>query len=53
MILIADCSALIALAGAERNHHVQAARTAWESIDRPDLVQQLEEEFGTGDQAGT
>jgi len=34
--------------GAERNHHVQAARTAWESIDRPDLVQRWLEEFGAG-----
>ena len=32
---------------AERAAHVQAAREAWESIDRPDLVQELEEEFGT------
>jgi hypothetical protein len=31
----------------ERVRHVQAAREAWQSINRPDLVQQLDEEFGT------
>jgi tetratricopeptide (TPR) repeat protein len=29
-----------------RRHHITAARQAWESIDRPDLVQQLHGEFG-------
>jgi len=32
---------------AERSRHIQAARAAWERIDRPDLVQQLEDEFDT------
>lgn len=30
----------------ERNRHVQAARAAWEKIDRLDLVKDLEKEFG-------
>jgi tetratricopeptide (TPR) repeat protein len=30
----------------ERNQHVQAARAVWERIDRPDLIRELEEEFG-------
>ena len=30
----------------ERRRHVDAARAAWESIDRPDLVAELDEEFG-------
>jgi hypothetical protein len=30
-----------------RMHHVQAARAAWERIDRPDLLTELEREFGT------
>lgn len=29
--------------------HVEAARTAWEAIERPDLVKELEDEFGSGD----
>jgi len=33
----------------ERDRLVEAARQAWESIDRPDLVQKLEEEFGASD----
>lgn len=33
---------------AERARHIQAARQAWQSINRPDLVQQLVDEFGPG-----
>jgi tetratricopeptide (TPR) repeat protein len=29
----------------ERRRHITAARQAWESIDRPDLVQELHDEF--------
>ncbi|HEY7490962.1 MAG TPA: hypothetical protein VIH59_07635 [Candidatus Tectomicrobia bacterium] len=32
---------------AARMRHVQAARTAWEGIDRPDLLAALERELGT------
>ncbi|HKB29688.1 MAG TPA: tetratricopeptide repeat protein [Streptosporangiaceae bacterium] len=32
--------------GSERRTHVAAAREAWLSIDRPDLVADLDEEFG-------
>jgi hypothetical protein len=32
--------------GDERAAHVAAAREAWASIDRPDLVKQLDDEFG-------
>lgn len=32
--------------GERRNDYVRAARDAWMSIDRPDLVNDLEEEFG-------
>jgi hypothetical protein len=41
---------LAELAGdeAERQSHVDAARAAWTRIDRPDLVLQLDSEFGTG-----
>ncbi|WP_052518351.1 FAD-dependent oxidoreductase [Archangium violaceum] len=31
-----------------RRRHIIAARQAWESIDRPDLVQQLHDELGDG-----
>jgi len=31
---------------AVRARHIQAAREAWLSIDRPDLIKQLEDEFG-------
>ena len=34
--------------GAERDAHVAAARTAWLSINRPDLVADLAAEFGSG-----
>ena len=30
----------------ERRGHVEAARAAWLSIDRPDLVKELDKEFG-------
>jgi len=30
----------------EKRRHVEAARAAWTSIDRPDLVAELDEEFG-------
>lgn len=30
----------------ERNQHIQAARAIWKRIDRPDLIRELEEEFG-------
>jgi tetratricopeptide (TPR) repeat protein len=30
----------------ERNQRIQAARAVWERIDRPDLIRELEEEFG-------
>ncbi len=30
----------------ERRHHITAARQAWESINRPDLLQALHDEFG-------
>jgi hypothetical protein len=29
-----------------REHHIAAAHEAWQSIDRPDLVAELTEEFG-------
>jgi len=29
-----------------RRHHADAAREAWQRIDRPDLIQQLDTEFG-------
>jgi hypothetical protein len=32
--------------GATRTEHVDAARAAWESIKRPDLVDDLDAEFG-------
>ena len=32
--------------GEERRAHVAAAREAWVSIDRPDLVAELDDEFG-------
>lgn len=35
--------------GKEREQHVRAARAAWLSIDRPDLVQQLDSEFGASE----
>lgn len=38
--------ALLADDAAERRRHVEAARTAWQSIDRPDLVARLDREFG-------
>jgi len=37
--------ARIALANETRNQHVEAARAAWESIKRPDLVDELRQEF--------
>jgi len=30
----------------DRARHIQAAREAWLSIDRPDLIQELDTEFG-------
>ncbi|MBX7224196.1 MAG: tetratricopeptide repeat protein [Blastocatellia bacterium] len=33
-------------AGTAREAHLAAARAAWESIDRPDLVEELDDEFG-------
>jgi uncharacterized coiled-coil protein SlyX len=41
--------ALISDDEAARQFHVRAARAAWESIDRPDLVQILEERFGAAE----
>jgi hypothetical protein len=32
----------------ERSQHIRAARAAWLSIDRPDLVEELDEEFTSG-----
>jgi hypothetical protein len=32
----------------ERDQHLDAARTAWASIGRADLVEELEDEFGEG-----
>jgi tetratricopeptide (TPR) repeat protein len=37
--------AQIATNDTERQHHVTAARKAWESINRPDLVKELDAEF--------
>jgi len=34
--------------GDERVHHIAAARAAWVSIDRPDLLAALAAEFGAG-----
>jgi hypothetical protein len=34
--------------GANRGGHVAAARAAWTSISRPDLVAALDQEFGPG-----
>ncbi|HMC60238.1 MAG TPA: hypothetical protein VKJ01_13685, partial [Candidatus Solibacter sp.] len=30
----------------DRAHHIQAAREAWLSVGRPDLIQELDTEFG-------
>ena len=38
--------ARLATSSGERGRHVQAARDAWNSIARADLVHELEEEFG-------
>ncbi|MGH9838353.1 MAG: tetratricopeptide repeat protein [Blastocatellia bacterium] len=38
--------ARVAADEAERKQHIQAARTIWEHIDRPDLIRELEEEIG-------
>ena len=38
--------ARVAEDAASRQEHVEAARRAWNSIDRPDLVAELETEFG-------
>jgi tetratricopeptide (TPR) repeat protein len=35
----------------DRNRHVQAAREAWLSIDRHDLIKELDDEFGTASAA--
>ncbi len=40
------CLARIAATPAERDRHVQVAREAWASIDRPDLIKLLDNEFG-------
>ena len=32
--------------GSDRARHIQAAREAWTRIDRQDLIQKLEDEFG-------
>ncbi len=37
----------------QRAQHIQAAREAWLSIDRADLVQQLDKEFGPPDTSST
>ncbi|MGE0104028.1 MAG: hypothetical protein AB7H86_12730 [Blastocatellales bacterium] len=42
----AGTPALPATVPTKRIELVWAARDAWESIDRPDLVETLEEEFG-------
>ncbi len=39
--------ARIAASDIERRQHIEAARAAWESIDRPDLIAELEKEFAT------
>jgi tetratricopeptide (TPR) repeat protein len=36
----------------DRNRHVQAAREAWLSIDRHDLIKEIDDEFGTASAAG-
>ncbi|HEX5750884.1 MAG TPA: tetratricopeptide repeat protein [Archangium sp.] len=40
--------ARIAPSAEARRRHIIAARQAWESIDRPDLVQELHDELGDG-----
>ena len=35
-----------------RHDHVQAAREAWTSIERRDLVESLDREFGSSETAG-
>ncbi|MDQ3258106.1 MAG: tetratricopeptide repeat protein [Acidobacteriota bacterium] len=37
--------ARIAASDTERGQHIEAARLAWQSIDRPDLIAELEKEF--------
>ncbi len=32
----------------ERQRHIQIARAVWERMDRPDLIKQLDDEFGSG-----
>jgi hypothetical protein len=41
--------ARIAASDVARDEHVAAARAAWLKIHRPDLIQQLEEEFNATD----
>ena len=36
--------------GTEREAHVAAAREAWQSINRPELVADLTREFSSGDE---
>lgn len=38
--------ARVAETEAERARHVKAAREGWLKIDRPDLIKQLDNEFG-------
>ncbi len=37
--------ARVAASPEDRDRHIEAARAAWLSIDRPDLVKQLDDEF--------
>ena len=39
--------ARLAASDAERAGHVATARRFWSSIDRPDLVKELDDEFGS------
>jgi tetratricopeptide (TPR) repeat protein len=39
--------ARVAEGAADRRHHVEAARAAFRSIDRPDLMAELDQEFAT------
>jgi hypothetical protein len=38
--------ARLAATSEDRVHHIQAAREAWLSVDRADLIKELETEFG-------
>ena len=44
------CLAHAARTDEERTRHVRAAREVWRKIDRPDLIEKLDREFGSADE---